>query len=88
MATFHDLADISAVAGVPEIEHLKGQCHEIIDFWFFQKSIFPKPLSIPLGSFRIFSKIRGGIPSSRFAAGVNDTGGKCKKSSTIKVLII
>jgi hypothetical protein len=46
------------------------------------------PLSIPLWSFRIFSKIRGDIRSFRFATGVNDTGGKCKKSSIIKVLII
>jgi hypothetical protein len=41
------------------------------------------PLSIPLGSFQIFSTIRGDIRSSRFATGVNDTGGKCKKSSII-----
>ncbi len=25
---------------------LKGQCHEIFDFWFFHKSVSPKPLSI------------------------------------------
>jgi hypothetical protein len=35
---------------------LKGQCHEIFDFWFFYESVSPKPLSIPLGSFWIFSK--------------------------------
>jgi hypothetical protein len=45
-------------------------------------------MSIALGPFRIFSKIRGDIRSSMFATGVNDTGGKCKKSSIIKVLII
>jgi hypothetical protein len=75
---------------------LKGQCHEIFDFFdfrffasgFFHGSVSPKPLSIQLGSFRIFSKIRGDIRSSRFATGVNDTGGKCKKSSILKVLII
>jgi hypothetical protein len=39
---------------------LKGQCHEIVDFWFFHESVFPKPLAIPLGPFRIFSKIRNG----------------------------
>jgi hypothetical protein len=55
---------------------------------FFQESVSPKPLSIPLGSFRIFSKIRVDIHSSRFATGVNNTGGKCKKSLIIKVLII
>ena len=48
---------------------LKGQCHEIFDFWFFHESVSPKPLSVPLGWFRIFSKIRGDIGSSRFATG-------------------
>jgi hypothetical protein len=43
---------------------------------------FMKPLSIPLGLFRIFSKIRLDIRSSR----CTDTGGKWKKSSIIKVL--
>jgi hypothetical protein len=71
-----------------EAKRLKGQCHEIFDFWFFHESVSPKPVSIPLGSFQIFSKIRGDIRCSRFATGVNDTGGKCKKSSIIKVLII
>jgi hypothetical protein len=51
---------------------------------FFHESVSPKPLSIPLGLFRIFSKIRGDIRSSRFATGVVDTSGK---SSIIKVLI-
>ncbi len=58
---------------------LKGQCHEIFCFWFFLESVSPKPMIIPLGSFRIFSKVRGDIRSSRFATGVNDTGGKWKK---------
>jgi hypothetical protein len=53
---------------------------------FFHESVSPQPLSIPLGPFRIFSKIPRDIRSSRFATG--DTGGKCKKSSIIKVLII
>ncbi len=43
---------------------------------FFHESVSPKPLSIPLGSFRIFSKIRGDIRSSRLTTGINDTGGK------------
>ncbi len=34
---------------------LKGQCHEIFDF--FYKSVSPKPLSIPLGLFQILMKI-------------------------------
>ncbi len=43
---------------------------------FFLESVSRKPLIIPLGSFRIFSKIRGDIRSSMFATGVSDTGGK------------
>jgi hypothetical protein len=38
--------------------HLKGQCLEIFDFRFFHESVSPKPLSIPLGPFRIIYKIR------------------------------
>ncbi len=55
---------------------------------FFLESVSPKPLIIPSGPFRIFSKIRGDIRSSRFATGVNDTGGKWKKSSIRKILIV
>jgi hypothetical protein len=29
---------------------------------FFHESVSPKPLSITLGPFKIFSKIRGGAP--------------------------
>ncbi len=47
-------------------------------------SVSPKPLSIPIGSFQIFLKIRRDIA----AQGVVDTGGKWKKSSIMKVLII
>ncbi len=54
----------------------------------FHKSVSPQPQSIPLRPFRIFSKIRGDIRSSRFATGVNDTGGKWKKISVRKILII
>jgi hypothetical protein len=43
-------------------------------------------LIIPLGPFRIFSKIGGDICSSSCTTGVVDTGGKWKKSSTIKIL--
>ncbi len=59
---------------------LKGQCQEIFCFCFFHESVSPKPLIIPLGPFRIFSKIRGDIHSSRFATGVVDTVDKWKKS--------
>ncbi len=67
---------------------LKGQCHEIFRFWFFSSISFPQPQSIPLGPFRNFSKICGDIPSSRLTTGVVDTGGKWKKSSIRKILII
>ncbi len=43
---------------------------------FFHESPSPKPLKITLGSFQIFSKIRGDIRKSRCTTGVNDTGGK------------
>jgi hypothetical protein len=36
----------------------------------------PSPRVIPLGPFRIFSKIRGDIRKSRCTTGINDTGGK------------
>jgi hypothetical protein len=55
---------------------LKGQCHEIFCFRFFHESFSPKPLKITLGSFRIFSKIRGDIRKSRCTTGIRDTGGK------------
>jgi hypothetical protein len=55
---------------------------------FFDESVSPKPLIIPLGPFRILSKILGDIRSSRFATGVIDTGGKWKKSSIRKIFII
>ncbi len=50
---------------------------------FFLEPVSPKPLIILLGPFRIFSKIRGDIRSSRFATGVNYTGGKWKKPLTL-----
>ena len=67
---------------------LKGQCHEIFASGSFHESVFPQPQSIPLRPFRIFSKIRGDIRSSRFATGVNDTGSKWKKTWSRKILII
>ena len=56
--------------------------------WFFHESVFSEPLSKPLGPFRIFSKIRLDIHSSRCTTDVVDTGGKWKKSSIRKFLII
>ncbi len=55
-----------------QLNNLKGQCC----FWFFYESVSPQPQSIPLGPFRIFSKIRGDIRKSRCTTGINDTGGK------------
>jgi hypothetical protein len=43
---------------------LKGQCQEIFCFRFFHESSSPKLLKITLGSFRIYSKIRGDICKS------------------------
>jgi hypothetical protein len=39
------------------VTYLKGQCPEIICFWFFRKSSSPKPLVTALGSFQIFQKV-------------------------------
>ncbi len=39
-------------------KQLKGQCREIFNCWFFHESVSPNPLSISLGQFQIFSKIR------------------------------
>jgi hypothetical protein len=52
---------------------------------FFHESISLKPLIIPLGPFRIFSKICKDILSSRCTTGVIDTIGKWKKFSIRKV---
>ncbi len=41
---------------------------------FFHESVFPKPLSIPLGQFRIFF-FRLAKQVEKFAASVVDTGG-------------
>ena len=43
---------------------------------FFHESVSPRPPSIPLEPFRIFSKIRGDIRELMFITGVNDTGEK------------
>jgi hypothetical protein len=64
---------------------LKGVWHEIYAFRFLHKSASLGPLSIPLGPFRIFSKIRGDIRERMFNSDVNDTGTLHLK---IKVLLI
>jgi hypothetical protein len=43
---------------------------------FYCDSVSSGPMSIPLGPFQIFSKIRGDIHNFVFIAGVNDTGDK------------
>ncbi len=43
---------------------------------FFHESVSPRPISIPMGPFWIFSKIRGDIRELMFIASVNDTGEK------------
>jgi hypothetical protein len=55
---------------------LERQCHEIFDFRFVHESVAPSPrVSLFLGPFRFFSKIRGDISSSMCTTGVVDTGG-------------
>ncbi len=46
---------------------------------FFHKSVSLGPLNIPLGLFRIFSKIRGDIHEWMFVSGVNAIGEKREK---------
>jgi len=55
---------------------LKGQCHEMLCFWFFYESVSPQPRSISSGPFQIFPKILGDICKSRSTTGINDTSGK------------
>ncbi len=59
-------------------------------FKFFSWISFPQApeYCTPLGPFRIFTKIRGDIRSSKFTTGLVDTGGKWKKSSSRKLFII
>ena len=44
---------------------------------FFLESVSPKPLIIPLGSFRIYRQFATGVVDTggKFAAGIVDTGG-------------
>jgi hypothetical protein len=92
LASFSSRSSTIVIYSVPIAQQLTGQAvvpwrlslkrtvSRDFDFCFFHESVSPKLLSIPLGPFRIFSKIRGDIRSSRFATGVVDPGGKCKKS--------
>ncbi len=55
---------------------LNGVWHEIFHLSFFHESVSFGTLSNPLGSFRLFSKIRQDIREWMFVSGVNDTGDK------------
>jgi hypothetical protein len=52
--------------------------HEIVHFRFFHEAVYPWPLSIPLGTFQIFTKICGDVCNfdngDKLFTGVNDTG--------------
>ncbi len=54
---------------------------------FFPESVSSKPLSIPIGLFHILSKILGDV-RRRCTTNVVDSGGKWKKSSIRKILIL
>jgi hypothetical protein len=58
---------------------LKRQCHEIHRQVVLMNQYLPSPWVSHLGRFRIFSKIRGDVHSSRCTTGVVGTGGKWKK---------
>ncbi len=53
---------------------LKGQCHEIFDFWLFSWISFPQVLEYTIRAVSNFSKIRGDIRSSRWTTGVVANG--------------
>jgi hypothetical protein len=57
------------------IEQFKGSLTRdlISDLRFFHELFSRGRLSIPLGSFRIFAKIRGDIQKYRLITGINDT---------------
>ncbi len=62
--------------GVQCLSFLRDSVTRFFGSGFFHESVSPKPLSIQVGPFRIFSKIRGDIRNSRLTTGINDTGGK------------
>ncbi len=55
---------------------LKGQCHEIFCFNFFQWIIFPRAPENNTRVKSIFFNIHGDIRKSRCTTGINDTGSK------------
>ncbi len=58
------------------ITYVKGTVSRDFCFRFFSWITFPQAPDNTLGSFRIFSKIRGDIHKSRCTTGVNNTSGK------------
>ncbi len=59
--------------GQKQFERIKGSLTR--DF-LLQVKVYPRPLSIPLGPFQIFTKIRGDVRSFLSIAGINDSGDK------------
>ncbi len=68
--------------------HFKGTVSRDFDFWFFSWISFPQSPEYTMRAVSIFFENSRRYLKLRFATGVVDTGGKCKKSSIIKVLII
>ena len=85
MLHVNDLEKLTKVAADDEKFNFKGTVTRDFRLLVFFMDQFPPS---PLGPFQNFSKIRGDNRSSRCTTGVVDTGGKWKKSSIIKVLII
>ncbi len=69
-------------------QRLKGTVSRDFRLLFFFMNQVPQAPEYTIRAVSNFSKIRGYIRSSRCTTGVVDTGGKWKKSSVIKVLII
>ncbi len=69
--------------------HIKGTVsQDFLLLVFFHESVSPQPRSIPLGSFRFFSKIRGDVRKSRCTTGINNTGGKfCHQFRYLSILV-
>ncbi len=63
---------------------IKGQCHEIFDFWFFSWISFPQS---PIRAVHIFSKIRGDIRSSRCTTGFVLVNGKIFKQKMFNYFV-
>jgi hypothetical protein len=85
-----DVGDLDSIPGEGKLTAylltvLKGQCHEIFASGSFMNQFPPSPKLYRKGRFKFFRK---DIRSSRFATGVNNTGGKWKKSSVKKFFLI